>query len=375
MQTVSSKPTVGVIANPYSSRDIRRLISSATSIQTVERANIVERIIVSLANFDVDKVYMMPDKGGIAAHLLRNLNTLQRLKNIKLPEVEFLDIPITSTAEDSELAARILYEKNVDAILILGGDGTHRVVAKEIGDIPMASISTGTNNAFPKFYEATLVGMGIGLYLQGIVSAETVLNKNKVIHVTVNNEVKDLALVDLAITSEQWIGARALWHMQNLKELYLTFCEPTAIGMSSVGGLLSPVARTESHGLKIVTSTPDDSERSVNCPIAPGLFEEIGIISSEKIELNVSQEIETEQGVIALDGEREIEFSKNDNVVVELKNDGPVTININLAIEIAASQGAFVKQRSEKKKLIMHNIENAFINKQQNNQNEMELAS
>lgn len=373
MKTVSSKTTIGVIANPYSSRDIRRLISSATSIQTVERANIVERIIVSLASFGVDKIYMMPDKGGIAAHLLRNLNTLQRLKNMTLPEVEFLDIPITSTAEDSELAARILYEKGVDAVLILGGDGTHRVVSKEIGEIPMASISTGTNNAFPKFYEATLVGMGVGLYLQGIVPAETVLNKNKVIHVTVNNETRDVALVDLAITSEQWIGARALWHMQNLKELYLTFCEPTAIGMSSIGGLLSPIARTESQGLKIVTSTPESSDRSVNCPIAPGLFEEIGINSSEKIELNIPKEIESKQGVIALDGEREIEFSKNDSVVVELKNDGPITININLAIEIAASQGAFVKQSNTKKKTDSVNRGNAFINKQKNNQ--IELAS
>lgn len=346
---MNKKTSMGVIANPYSSRDIRRLISSATSIQTVERANIVERIIVSLASFGLDKVYMMPDKGGIAAHLLRNLGSLKHLKDINIPEVEFLDIPITSTAEDSEVAARLMYEKNVDVVLILGGDGTHRVVAKEIGDIPMASISTGTNNAFPRFYEATLVGMGIGLYLQGKVPAEKVLNKNKVLHVTVNDEIKDVALVDLAITNDQWIGARALWHMQNLKELYLTFCEPTAIGMSSVGGLLNPVQRSESHGLKVITSSPDTCDRSVNCPIAPGLFEEIGINSSDRIELNVPQQVVTEQGVIALDGEREIEFLKNDDVVIELKKDGPVTIDINLTIELAASQGVFIKHHNLKK--------------------------
>jgi predicted polyphosphate/ATP-dependent NAD kinase len=361
MQSASKKTSIGVIANPYSSRDVRRLISSATSIQTGERANIVERIIVSLTVFGIDKVYMMPDKGGIAAHLLRNLGSLQRLKKMDIPEIEFLDIPITSTAEDSERAARILIEKGVDAVLILGGDGTHRVVAKEIGDIPMASISTGTNNAFPKFHEATLIGMGMGLYLKGIVPAETVLNRNKVIHVTVNNETRDLALVDLAITNDQWIGARALWHMENLKELYLTFCEPTAIGMSSVGGLLNPISRTEPYGLKMVTSSPDACDESVNCPILPGLFEEIGIKSSDKLELNTPYKIETKQGVIALDGEREIEFSKNDNVVIELKNDGPVTIDINLAIELAASQGAFVKQRNVKKNDDLIYFENKYL--------------
>ena len=374
MQTVSKKTSIGIIANPYSSRDIRRLISSATSIQTGERANIVERIIVSLTTFGIDKVYMMPDKGGISAHLLRNLDSLQRLKKMDIPEIEFLDIPITSTAEDSELAARIFFEKGVDAVLILGGDGTHRVVAKEIADIPMASISTGTNNAFPKFHEATLIGMGMGLYIKGIVPAETVLHRNKVIHVTVNNETRDIALVDLAITNDQWIGARALWNMENLKELYLTFCEPTAIGMSSVGGLLNPIPRSDPHGLKIVTSTPDDCEQSVNCPILPGLFEEIGINSSDKLELNTPYEIETKQGVIALDGEREIEFSKNDNVVIALKDDGPVTIDINLAIEIAARQGAFLKQRNTKKNDDFSDVKKNHFEKQQFEQDESAVS-
>ncbi len=347
MRTSNKNKSIGIVANPYSSRDIRRLISSATSIQTVERANIVERIIVSVANFGLDRVYMMPDKGGISSHLLRNLKTQQRLKDVDLPEIEFLDIPITSTAEDSENAAKLLFEKSVDAVLILGGDGTHRVVAKEIGDIPMASISTGTNNAFPRFYEATLIGMAIGLYINGIVPAEEILHKNKTIHVRLNDDVDEIALVDVAITNDQWVGARALWQMENLKELYLTFCEPSAIGMSSIGGLLKPVSRSQQNGLKVITAAPDNCEQSVNCPIAPGLFEEVGIVSSDILEVDEPCKIETQYGVIAFDGEREIEFKKQDDVVIELKNDGPVTIDINKAIEIAVKQGSFVKKKDK----------------------------
>ena len=37
----------------------------------------------------------------------------------------------------------------VAAIIVLGGDGTHRVVVSECGSVPIAGVSTGTNNAFP----------------------------------------------------------------------------------------------------------------------------------------------------------------------------------------------------------------------------------
>ena len=48
----------------------------------------------------------------------------------------------------------------VRAIVVLGGDGTHRVVAKACGDVPLCAISTGTNNAFPELRETTVAGHG-----------------------------------------------------------------------------------------------------------------------------------------------------------------------------------------------------------------------
>lgn len=343
MHYAGRKTSVGVIANPYSSRDIRRLVSSAASIQTVERANIVERIVISLGTLGVDKIVMMPDKSGISAHLLRNLRSHRRSDPPMIPKVDFLDIPITGTATDSEVAARLMRERKVDAVVILGGDGTHRIVAKKIGDIPLASISTGTNNAFPRFHEATLVGMAVGLYVTGMVSADKVLNRNKALHVSINGEERDIALVDVAITNDQWIGAKALWHTQNLKELYLAFCEPAAIGMSAIGGLFHPVSRHAPHGLQIMISDPDECELSVKTPIAPGLFEDIGIKSSRIIEIGCSHTIESTNGVIALDGEREIEFSSKDVVAVQVRNDGPTTIDIDVAIDHAGNAGSFVK--------------------------------
>ena len=56
---------------------------------------------------------------------------------------------VTSQAEDSASAARLMRRMDVAAIVVLGGDGTHRVVVSECGNVPIAGVSTGTNNAFP----------------------------------------------------------------------------------------------------------------------------------------------------------------------------------------------------------------------------------
>jgi predicted polyphosphate/ATP-dependent NAD kinase len=346
MQNVATKkPTLGIIANPYSSCDIRRLISSATSIQTVERANIIVRVIVASARFGIEKVVIMPDKSGLAAQLLRNINSLQKTTDLKIPEIEFLEIPISGSATDSQLASQRMRAADVSVVLVLGGDGTHRVVAKEVGDIPLASISTGTNNAFPRFQEATLVGMAIGLYASGSVPIEKVIRRNKLLHVSINDERKDVALVDLAVTNDRWIGAKALWDMKKIRELYLTFCEPGAIGMSAIGGLLEPVSRSAAYGLKLVLADDDRAEFSVNTPIAPGLFEEVGIVSAEHLDFNQPHELASSDGVIALDGEREIEFSHRERVVVEIRLDGPLTLDIDASLKLAVANEAFITRK------------------------------
>ncbi len=50
---------------------------------------------------------------------------------------------------------------------MLGGDGTHKAVAAEVGDILLPTLSTGTNNAFPELREATSAGLAGGLYASG----------------------------------------------------------------------------------------------------------------------------------------------------------------------------------------------------------------
>ena len=69
----SRSPTIGIIANPASARDIRRVVANASNLQTADRVNIVLRLLSGLASQGVDRVLMMPDKAGVRALLVRAL--------------------------------------------------------------------------------------------------------------------------------------------------------------------------------------------------------------------------------------------------------------------------------------------------------------
>ena len=70
--------TVGVIANPASGRDIRRLVSGASVFDNGEKGNMVYRLMVGLAAVGVDRVLMMPAASGLYDSLERTLRAASR---------------------------------------------------------------------------------------------------------------------------------------------------------------------------------------------------------------------------------------------------------------------------------------------------------
>ena len=48
--------SIGIIANPASGKDIRRLVSYATTIDNQEKVNIVKRIVLAAQAMGVDTV-------------------------------------------------------------------------------------------------------------------------------------------------------------------------------------------------------------------------------------------------------------------------------------------------------------------------------
>jgi predicted polyphosphate/ATP-dependent NAD kinase len=334
--------SIGIIANPVSARDIRRIIANASNLQIADRVNIVLRVLASAGSCGVDHVLMMPDKGGIRAMLERSLGREQRLHH-QFPEVEFLDMDPDSTVEDTFVAARMMGNAGVAAIIVLGGDGTHRAVVRECGRVPIAGLSTGTNNAFPEMREPTVTGMAVALYATGRLSDEQALAPNKVLEISINDgERRDIALVDAVISTDRCIGARALWKTENLRALYVTFAEPEAIGMSAIAGLLHPVGRRDPGGLAAeICADPARRQLVLHAPIGPGMVRPVGIGWWQTMQAGQPFPIDLDAGVVALDGEREMEFEAGEQVSITLREDAFRTVDVARCMQIAARSGLF----------------------------------
>jgi len=332
------KPLVGVVANPVSARDIRRVIANATSLQVADRANILLRVMAALGSCGIERILMMPENGGIGGLLRRGLERERNLAERPFPELERVDTPVTGTVDDTFAATAAMRDAGVDAFVVLGGDGTHRAVAKECGPVPIAGVSTGTNNAFPEHREPTITGLAVGLAVTGRVPGEIAFIPNKRLRVDINgSERSDIALVDVAICAERYIGARALWHTENFRELFVTFGNPEAIGMSAIAALLQPLSRSEPSGLHVRLTSVPEANHSIAVPIAPGLIRDIGIVGHSTLEPGVSVRVRQAGGVVALDGERELEFGDRDEVTVTLEKDAFKTVNVRACMHHAAT--------------------------------------
>ena len=270
-----SRAAVGIIANPAAGRDIRRLVAQASVFPIAEKRNMITRIFSALGAVGVSTCYMIPDESGIADRVKRAIG-LGPPEGQVWPEVVFLDMPIEESPADTLEATARMVERGVGGIMVLGGDGTNRLVAQACDGVPLTSLSTGTNNVFPMMREATIAGLAAGLVATGALPRDQAARRNKVLRVTVNGAPRDIALVDVCVSGETWTGAKALWRADSLDQLFVTFAEADAIGLSSVAGLVRPVSRDEPTGVAVDLAAAPGAARTVSAPLAPGLMAEIG---------------------------------------------------------------------------------------------------
>ena len=118
-------PIVGIIANPASGRDLRRLTAHAGLHSSTDKASVVQRLLAAFGATGIRHALLPPDMTGIAAAVLRASQTRQA-RDGHWPFLEFLDMPLRQSVEDTRLAARRMVERGVALIAVLGGDGTHK---------------------------------------------------------------------------------------------------------------------------------------------------------------------------------------------------------------------------------------------------------
>ncbi|MFH1135915.1 MAG: NAD(+)/NADH kinase [Pseudomonadota bacterium] len=319
---------MGIIANPASGKDIRRLVAYGSVFDNQEKVRIVRRVILGLMSVGVDRICYMPDYFGIVPRAAEPLKL-----TIPIFPVNF---KAAASQDDSVRAGRIMNERGVDCIVTLGGDGTNRVAAKGCKNTPILPISTGTNNVFPDMVEGTLAGLAAGLVANKLVPLDEAAIYSTKLEVVLDGEAADIALVDVVVYDDPFIGSRAVWDMDKVRQIFLNRAEPDRIGLSSIGGLVHPVRADEPTGLYLKLGT---SGRRVTAPVAPGLIKTVCLESEQVMNLGVEFEVAPVPAVLALDGEREVEVREGGRAALRVVKDGPVVIDVSRTMISAGKRG------------------------------------
>ena len=320
---------IGIIANPASGKDVRRLVARASVFDNQEKQAIVRRALVGMAQTGNHQVAYLDDGHGIVRGALEDAG-----KSLQGEAVAGTE---TGNALDTISAARALNAAGCDVVVTLGGDGTNRAVAIGWRDVPVIPISTGTNNVFPVLTEATIAGAAAGIIATGSVRLEDVAAQHKLVQVAIDGEREDVALIDAVLSNERFVGARALLEPDQLKMALLTRADPAAVGMTSIGGLLSPLADRDEFGLLLELGGEADG---VNAPIAPGYYRNVGVIQHRLV--NFAEEITVEgPGILAFDGERERVLKPGQAAMMSLSRCGPWVVDVEKTMHLAAEKGCF----------------------------------
>lgn len=311
-------------------KDIRRLVAYGSRIDNQEKVLIVRRMLLGLESAGTPQVLFMPDTYHTALKALDGIRHPLRL------DVQILEMDVQGTARDTLLATRWMRDAGAQCLVVLGGDGTHRVVAKASAEVPLVPISSGTNNVFPRIIEGTVAGMAAGLYARYGPELEGMVRSTKRLEVLRNGGLEDIALVDAAVSAHQFVGARALWDVSTLQELFLTQGTPMNIGLSSIGGWSVPITAQDAEGLHL---TLHPAGTSVHAPIGPGLIVPVGIADHRRMSPGERIVLQHAPAILALDGERELLLREGERWEVMLTWNGPKVLDVKSTLRAAQRQG------------------------------------
>jgi len=335
-----SGATVGIIANPAAGKDIRRLVSAASPVSDMAKIGIIRRAAIGAIEGGATRLLLADDRHALARRALQGIGLV----------VDVIDLPLFSNGRDSQRAAAEMERVGVAAVIVLGGDGTQRDVAKGWRHAPIVALSTGTNNVFPQSHEATVAGHAAGLVAARAVPLDAVAYQAKVIDVEIQRveggRERDLGVVDVALTNDSFVGSRAVWDVASLRQLVTVIAEPASVGLSAIAAAVAPTGRAEPGGVVMQFATKDDEVCCrARCVIAPGLYRDIAMANHRRLDWGEPVEM-VGPGALSFDGERDVVLASGDRVTVRIAADGPMVIDVIEAMALGVATRIERRQRA-----------------------------
>lgn len=321
--------TVGVIMNARAGKDIRRLAANAPAPNDATRAAELRRVIAGAHHAGAERILVAADHHRLVERVLAGSNA----------PVDLLELTTTGTGEDSTAAARAMAEAEVDALVVSGGDGTHRDVARGWRNAPIVALAAGTNNAFPQAIEPTIAGAAAGLVSVGAASFDDlVAYRALVIDVEVQGRARDLALVSAAVLRGDHVGGGNVWGIDGVEQVFAAVAEPWSIGLSALAGVVAPTSRSDDRGV-LLDLDPDTPQR-VTAPTAPGYYVDAGLRSVSVVDAGQPVAVRG-PAMIAVDGDPRISLEPDEWASMTIRRNGPHVIDIRRTFSIAVRQGRF----------------------------------
>ncbi|MCP3986287.1 MAG: ATP-NAD kinase [bacterium] len=325
---------LGVIANPMSGRDVRRLVGRAQTHTPDAKRNQLQRAVVGAVAAGVKRVLLVQDLFRVSERAV----DLLRIG----AEMEFLDIGRLETKPSDTLrAVEAMRKAGCGALLVLGGDGTQRLVAKAWPEVPLLPLSTGTNNVFPETVEATTAGAAAGLVASRRVSIEEVAVRAKLVRAVYENGDESLAVIDAVLVADDHPGSFMPFDPEKIRHMLLSRAEPGSIGMSPIGGLLEPASASDDFGVVVECTAKGEGGRPLLVPVSPGLYRTAHVKSARRLALG-EEVVLRGPGLLEFDGDRERVLAAGECVRLCVVRDGPWVIDTARAMRVAAERRLYV---------------------------------
>ena len=99
--------TVGIVANPMSGRDIRRLVAQASVFPNAEKTNMVLRLLAAAGAAGVERALRVHRRHGRGGRRGPRGLAKRRASEGRLPALEFVELgALTGTADDTRAHGR-----------------------------------------------------------------------------------------------------------------------------------------------------------------------------------------------------------------------------------------------------------------------------
>jgi predicted polyphosphate/ATP-dependent NAD kinase len=123
LEVASAPGPIGLVVNPMSGRDVRRLVGRAQTETPESKRSQLQRAVVGAAAAGAERFLWVPDLFRVSERALEYLRVGAKLERLEIGAIR-------TRPEDTIRAVRAMRDAGCAALLVLGGDGTNRLVAQ-----------------------------------------------------------------------------------------------------------------------------------------------------------------------------------------------------------------------------------------------------